>query len=237
MANETETESTSTVTDAGTEETTSTVTDVAEPKVAAGETKDAKVETKVAAGAETKADPKVEAEKLEKAVAALALKLPEGVDAKHPSVVAFKRLAAEHGLDTLKAQKLYDAHRADLTSQLAEADKAREKGGAEWLANQRKTWRDSLQKDAEYGGAKWSETKAAVSRAFNKYGAADPDLKAFLNDGAGDHPALVKFLARIGRDMAEDNTALKTKPAANGASSTATAELQKFFDKSPELFT
>jgi hypothetical protein len=213
MANETAAASTSTVTEAGTEEATSTVTEAA-----VGETKAPATETKAAAGeakGEAKPDPKAEAAKLEAAVAKLELKLPEGLDAKHPTVAAFKKLAAEHGLDSAKAQKFFDAHRAELAATEKSVREASEKSGAEWLANQRKEWRGALQKDAEYGGAKWAETKAAVSRAFNKYGASDPELKAFLDDGAGDHPAVVKLLARIGKDLAEDKAATTSK--GNGA--------------------
>lgn len=234
MANETETSST--VTGAGSEEAKSTVTE-STPPVETSKAAETKVDDKVAAGtAESKAaEAKVAQEKLDKAISGLELKLPEGLDAKHASIAAFKKLAAEHGLDSAKAQKFFDAHRADITAQLADAEKARDEGGREALASMRKEWRASLEKDAEFGGAKFKETRAAVSRVFNKYGATDAELKSFLNDGAGDHPALVKFLARIGRDMAEDTSATKTR--GNGATPSPHADLQKFFDKSPELFT
>lgn len=223
------------MTDTGAAETTakSTVTEGAdETKAAAGETKDA---TKDAA-AETKPDAKAEAEKLEKAAAALELKLPKDLDAKHPSVAAFKKLAAENGLDAPKAQKLFDAHRAELATATKAAVDQASKDGTAWLETQRKEWRGAIEKDAEYGGAKYAATKAEISRVFNKYGKTDPELVAFLNDGAGDHPALVKFLARIGRDMAEDNTALKTK-LKNGAATSADADLRSMFPNSKELFT
>lgn len=178
---------------------------------------------------------KAEQEKLEKAAAALELKLPKGLDGKDPSVAAFKKLAAESGLDSTKAQKLFDAHHAGLAEAEKKWGEARDKGGAEWLANTRKEWRAALQNDVEFGGSKFSATKASISRVYNKYGASDPELKKFLNDGAGDNPALGKFLARIGRDMAEDTAASKSK--ATVAKPSADAEFQKLFDKSPELFT
>lgn len=232
------------MTDSGTSETTdttteatSTVTDAAadETKSAAGETKAAAVETKDAK-TETKVDPKAEAAKLEKAAAAIELKLPAGLDPKDTSISAFKKHAAEAGLDSAKAQKLFDAHRGALDTAVKAAVEKQSKDGSEWLAGQRKEWRETVQKDTEFGGAKYKETVAAISRVFNKYGASDKELRTFLNDGAGDHPALVKFLARIGRDMAEDSTALKTKPK-NGTAPSADAELRGLFPNSKELFT
>jgi len=229
----------STVTDSGADdtETTSTVTEgetkeaSGETTEAAGETRDAKTETK-----DAKVDEKAAAAAIEKAAAALDLKLPKDFDAKHPTVAAVKKLGAELGLDSAKTQKLFDAHHQAIAATTKETREAAEKAGAEWLANQRKEWRGALEKDPEFGGAKWPETKAAVSRAYNHFGAKDPELKAFLDDGAGDHPAVVKFLARIGRAMAEDNSALKSKPK-NGAASSADAELRKLFPNSKELFT
>ncbi len=140
-------------------------------------------------------------------------------------------MAAEFGLDSPKAQRLFDMHQA----QLAAADKARDESTKSWIANQRQEWRKSLAADKDFGGANQEKNMAAVKRTFAKYGAGDAELKAFLNDGAGDHPALVKLFARIGADLAEDTVAPRgvTGARSNGAS----ADLRQMFDKSPELFT
>ncbi len=168
-------------------------------------------------------EAKAAAANIEAAAAKLELKLPKGVDAKDPSIAEFKKTAAELGLDAPKAQRLFDMQQA----RAAAAEKARDEAGTAWLANQRKEWRASVQADPNF-----TKNNAAVQRVVAKY-PPPPELTKFLNDGSGDHPEIFKYLARIGADLAEDIT---TVTKAGAPARAASADLQKMFDKSPELF-
>jgi hypothetical protein len=72
-------------------------------------------------------------------------------------------------------------------------------------ADTTKAWRDSVVADPEIGGAKLRDTMVAAARARDQYGS--PEFKALLADnnlGIGNHPAIVRFLASVGRGMGED---------------------------------
>ncbi len=207
----------------------------AEDKGAAGDKSiiDAKAGEGDASKAEAaKAEEAKAAQAIEAAAAKLELKLPDGVDPKDPSLAPLKKLFAETGLDTPKAQKLYDAHQAGIKQALETHAKAQEKAGEEWVANQRAQWRKDLRADKDFGGANFEKSAAAVNRAWAKYGDT-PGLKEHLSRGSIDEPSINRLLKRIGDDLAEDSTTVtKSGPAARSDK----ADLQKMFDKSPELF-
>lgn len=123
------------------------------------------------------------------APADLELKLPEGLDANDPTIAAFKRLAAESGLDSAKAQRLFDAHREALASQeraaLGEID----------------GWFTASQNDEEIGGQKFEATTTAAVALVNEFGT--PALKEFLSGAVGEHPEVRRLLSRV-------STALRT---------------------------
>lgn len=171
-------------------------------------------ETKPDAAAES-AKVAAAAAKLEADVAKLELKLPDGVDAKDASLGEFKKAAAEFGLDTVKAQRMFDLHHKTLSAAVT----AREKSGAEARATKLDQtvagWKESLKTDKDFGGAKLPETHADVARVMKKYG-DDKELRQMLDEtGWGDHPGLVKLIARIGRDMREDKL-VSGQPGAGG---------------------
>jgi len=65
------------------------------------------------------------------------------------------------------------------------------------------SWREQVERDPEIGGAKLKETQSAAQRALQRFG--DKELKALLDEsGLGNHPSLVKALARIGKLTDED---------------------------------
>lgn len=132
------------------------------------------------------------------------LKLPEGYKAADGEVDAFKALAKDLGLDSAKAQKLFDTRlkeREALQEQLASGAKAQV---AEWGA--------ALKADAELGGAKFAESFEVAKRGLAKFGT--PELKALLRDtGLGAHPEVVRAFFRAGKAISEDSSA----GARNGA--------------------
>lgn len=74
----------------------------------------------------------------------------------------------------------------------------------EQQAAQRKSWREELRADKEFGGDKYgiSVTEAQQGLAeFDK----DDKIKTMLREtGYGDHPDVIRIFARVGRALAED---------------------------------
>lgn len=177
---------------------------------------------------EIKTEPKAEAKPGEKPAEAKAgekpadapkvvyeLKAPEGYpefDAKmlEPAVELFTK----HNIQPEVAQELMGLHATQMKSFAEEL-------GKQTLANQHKTfadtramWRKEIQTDPVYGGAGYETTMRAGKRMINLF-VPDSEMQSF-NDfmrltGAGDHPAFIKFLARMSRRY--DEAAPAPKPA------------------------
>ncbi len=65
-------------------------------------------------------------------------------------------------------------------------------------------WADDAKADKEIGGDKWTGTVSDAQRAINKLGT--PALKEYLNaSGGGNHPELIRILAKAGALLKEDN--------------------------------
>jgi len=104
-------------------------------------------------------------------------------------------LAKELALDNEQAQKiatLIDTAAASHFDHLVSEHKTRI---TEWVAQ--------VKKDSVMGGANFNGTIDAAKRPLAKYG--DDELRAGLKEtGFGNHPALIRFLSKIGKAMGED---------------------------------
>lgn len=163
---------------------------------ALGEGADTKVEDKKGA---TKADDKkVETKVDEKKPGPVELKLPDGLELDSKLVDGFKATATELGLDSAKAQKVFDQFVGFQQAQSKAADEAFTKQDAAWTAQ--------LKADPELGGEKWDATRADIGRAA-KHFKAGPALKLLEAAGLGNQPELVRFVAAVGRALREDSIA------------------------------
>lgn len=130
------------------------------------------------------------------------LKMPDGVELDGELAEALGPEFKELGLTHAQAQKLVDKY---IGIQQARMGKQAE-GFAQTVAG----WADAAKKDAEIGGDKWDASVQAAQRAVNRLGT--PALKEYLNaSGGGNHPELIRFMAKAGAMIAEDN------PASGGA--------------------
>jgi hypothetical protein len=154
---------------------------------------------------ETKAtETAVEAEKkegekaTETAVAfdAKALKPPEGITLRDEDVARLTPLAEKYKLSTEAVNDLLAVH-GDVIKQLAaEPMKA-------WV-DLNKTWVDAVKADPDLGNGQTirPEVKAAISRVKAEYG--DQDFTDALNiTGAGNHPAVIRFLNKVSKVLVE----------------------------------
>lgn len=153
-----------------------------------------------AAAAEGSSTEKPEGADGEKAEA-FTLKLPEGVEPDAKLLEGVTKWAQATGLKQEQAQQLADFYAQHQQEALAAQQAALDAETQEWLG--------TIEKDPELGGQKKPETLAALNRVMAAHGS--PELRALMDgSGLGNHPAVVRFLARIGRAMGEDSIAGST---------------------------
>lgn len=132
------------------------------------------------------------------------IKLPENFvveDADRDAVLGIMNDDKLSGTERL--QKLVDMQ-AGLAQRGAEAQLK------QWNDLQQ-TWQDTVRADPDIGGDKLEPTLGAISKLVDKYGS--PELRPALDaTGAGNHPAVVKFLANVAKDLGEGQPVLGAAP-------------------------
>lgn len=111
----------------------------------------------------------------------------ENVDAGEAAFLS--KIAQDSGADAAAASKLVQ----DLTL-----------WGQVKHDHQVQAWEEASRNDPDFGGEKLNENLAIANRALEAY---DPqgEIRAMLTEtGYGNHPALVRFMLAIGRDLAPD---------------------------------
>lgn len=130
------------------------------------------------------------------------LTMPEGVEVDKELLGELSADFKAKGMTTREAQGLADKFikvQQDRAAKQAEA----------WSETVAK-WVDDAKADKEIGGAKWDGTVSNAQRAVKTLGT--PALAEYLNaTGGGNHPELIRFMAKVGPMIKEDN------PAAGGA--------------------
>lgn len=136
------------------------------------------------------------------------VKLPDGVQADPELLKGFVATAKEIGIDSAKAQKVLDLYVAAQTQ-------AQQKADADW-AKQLQEWKDQVGADKELGGEGMKANLAAAKKAVARFGT--PELAQVLDSsGLGNHPELVRLLARAGKALAEDSVAGTSSPTSQRA--------------------
>lgn len=116
--------------------------------------------------------------------------LPEGMELDSKAMEKAAPLFKELGLSQDKAQKLVDQY-AELVQGAAEQQR-------QAVDKMRDEWANEIKSDPEH-----KKTLADAKKAVEAFG--DDTLKGLLYDNwLGDHPAMVKFLGRIGSAMNND---------------------------------
>lgn len=169
--------------------------DVANGDNPAGEEKQATEKTAeelAAEKAEKDAADKAEKDKKPAAPEKYEFSAPEGQELDANALSVFEPIAKELGLTQEQAQKLVDIY-PQIQQQQAEA----------W-SKQIAEWGEQVKADKEIGGDKFNASVGLAQRALDQFG--NPELREYLNaSGLGNHPALVRFCAKVGKSMAEDS--------------------------------
>jgi len=128
--------------------------------------------------------------------------LPEGMALDDKLAEAMSPVLKDIGLTRGQAQALAGA--------LAAHRQAEAGNGAREWADIQTGWVNTARKDAEIGGARWDASVATAQGALARFGT--PGLRAFLTEsGGGNHPEVIRFMARVGNAIAED------RPESGGA--------------------
>lgn len=124
------------------------------------------------------------------------LTMPEGVELDNELLDAISVDLKAKGYTTREAQGLAD--------KFIKVQQDREAKRVERWANTIQQWADDAKADKEIGGDKWDATVLASRRAVDTLGT--PALKDYLNaTGGGNHPELIRFMAKVGAMVKEDN--------------------------------
>lgn len=123
-------------------------------------------------------------------------KAPEGLKYDDQVIDSFKEVAKETNLSQAQAQNLLDK----VAPVIARRQMAQ-------IAEVSKQWAERSKADKELS-ADWNRSMADVARvrdrfAKNEDGSVDPDIAEFMSTPIGNHPGLLKLLARAGRAIGE----------------------------------
>jgi len=131
------------------------------------------------------------------------LTAPEGMTFDAETFGKVEPVLRELGMSNEGAQKLADAYAKEV---IPIFQKRADDAIAQRAADQRKEWDDAFNADPDIGGAKREETLQLAAKAFDFYGIKpDTGIRQLLNEsGLGNHPDMIRFVARIGKDIGED---------------------------------
>jgi hypothetical protein len=136
----------------------------------------------------------------EKKEVVYALTMPKDGVLEAEAVERMTAFAKANGLSNDAAQKALDHTNAEL---VADRAKQIEANAASFQTLARETWVNEIKADKEFGGDKFDATIIDSKRAADI--AFTPAEKEILNQtGWGNHPLLVKGMARLGRRMGND---------------------------------
>ena len=124
-------------------------------------------------------------------------KAPEGLSYDDQFMGTFKDVAKELNLSQKQAQHLLDKCAPVLAQRQVEQIKA--------VSDQ---WVERTKSDKEIGGTNWTRAASDIARVRDRFGVnadgkIDPDIAEFMSTPIGNHPGLLKLLARVGRAFGE----------------------------------
>lgn len=122
---------------------------------------------------------------------------PEGLSYDDQFMGTFKDVAKELNLSQKQAQHLLDKCAPVLAQRQVEQIKA--------VSDQ---WVERTKADKEIGGTNWTRAASDIARVRDRFGVnadgkMDPDIAEFMSTPIGNHPGLLKLLARVGRAVGE----------------------------------
>lgn len=142
------------------------------------------------------------------APAPLTFKLPDGFQADQAQLTSLSEILQQEGISPQeRGQKLVDLYVAEQ----AKAAKAQETA---W-ENMQQTWVQELEADPKLGGSNLARTQEVLGKALDVYGGKDAQAirDAFALTGAGNNPAIVRFIHSMAAALNEGAPINTGKPA------------------------
>lgn len=122
--------------------------------------------------------------------------VPEGMELNSALLEQAVPVFQELGLTQEQAQKLIDIQAAEVQAAGERQVDTFNQLLQDWLAESKA--------DKEIGGDKFEQTVKVAQNAISKFGT--PELKQLLDQhGVGNHPEMIRFMARVGATLKEDN--------------------------------
>jgi hypothetical protein len=152
------------------------------------------------------------------------VKVPEGTVVNTAIVDEFKTLAQTMGLDSAKAQQIFDLGLKMQESFVADADRLMTKFVGDSTTALKKEW-----------GPQFDSNVAAAQRVLTKFG--DPKIFDELN-GMENSPAVMRTLAAIGRAIGEDTIAIpgaQSAPPPDSKNRTGDKAIDAMIDMYPSM--
>lgn len=140
------------------------------------------------------------------------LKAPEGMELDSEALKEFTPVAKELKLTNEQAQKL-----ADIYGRRAKAFETQQK---EAYSQQVKKWIEEVNHDKEIGGDNLGATQASCKRALAEFDRDEEFINLMEQTGLGNHPAVLRFVNRVGLSVKEDQ-------GANGKKANASKDINK----------
>ena len=151
----------------------------------------------VTEAAESKASDAVEPEGKEEAEVASApesyevFDLPDDFEMNVDTLGEYHTFAKENNLTQEQAQR-----GVDMVAQMKQAEMN------QWV-EQQKSWVDDAKSDTEFGGDKFDQSISVAVKARDSFGT--PEFNEMLDSsGLGNHPEMIRFLSRVGKQISED---------------------------------
>lgn len=136
------------------------------------------------------------------------LKLPEGIQMPAEELTRFTEVLGENKIAPEAGQKLLEAY----TSEIQRFQQDTLKNQTEAFNTVRRGWVEEF-KASDIGGNQQNTTIRNCAAVLEQYGS--PELRTMLTfTGAGDHPAMIRFINNIGKVLGEPRPIAAAKPPA-----------------------
>lgn len=120
---------------------------------------------------------------------------------------------ADRAMPVLKDAGITREQANKLAGFLAESREAEAKALSDHWEETNTKWIEAAKTDKEFGGDKFDVSLAKAQGVLNKFGT--PELKEYLTaSGGGNHPELIRFMARVGNAFSDDKPVGSETPAA-----------------------
>ena len=127
------------------------------------------------------------------------LEMPEGVELDTGLIEKLSPVFKDLSLSNEQAQKL--------TDQFIEHQQTAMDEQAKTWAETVEKWGNDAKNDKEIGGANWDKTQANALKFVGKHGTTE--LKEYFDQtGAGNHPEVIRIMAKAGAMISEDDPAI-----------------------------